>query len=218
MKQNNVFLFYYALTAVTILLAVSFFFLPANQKIINVILLAPVVFYLWVNALSPDYFSTPRWSPKLGAISIVFCLLGIFSYFVSTKMPNYLPDIPVATTKEVKTDTSTVTSVDNTELKEYFDKKFETLNTKIDNVGKQDFSVLGLTVPPSTQEEAVIGQIEAKDANLTEIPVYETASTEAQVLGSAKFGIRYSYTSKIDNWYKITEGWVEARWFNEVTP
>jgi len=133
---------------------------------------------------------------------ILFCILGIFAYFVATKLPNYLSKNPDLTIKEIKSD--------DTDLKNYFDKKFEILNTKIDSIGRRDFSVLGLT--------PIIGQIEAKDANLTEIPIYETASVKTNVVGSAKYGLSYPYFEKNESWYKIAEGWVEARWFNEVTP
>ena len=78
MKPHKVFLFYYSLVATTILLLVSFFLLPKPKNIANTVLLAPVVFFLWTHALNPDFFSAPKWSPKFGAIVLVFLLLGIF--------------------------------------------------------------------------------------------------------------------------------------------
>ncbi|MBI2066243.1 hypothetical protein HYT60_01950 [Candidatus Woesebacteria bacterium] len=222
MQLFKVFLFYYSLVATTILLLVSFFMLPKPQNLANTVLLAPVVFFLWTHALNPDFFSAPKWSPKLGAIILVFSFLGIFSYFLAIKFVKYLPNAsdPIlgATLEDIKQALSESNTRDN-ELRTYLESEISTLRTKIDSLGNKDLNVLGTTPPqnPALPEEAT-GQITAKDANLTEIAIYETSSQETKVVGSAKYGVVYPFYEKKDGWYKIAEGWVEARWFTEVNP
>lgn len=222
MKPNNVFLFYYSLVATTILLLASFFILPRPQNIANTILLAPVVFFLWTHALNPDFFTVPRWSPKLGAISLVFCILGIFAYFLSTKFSNYLPNIsPLTSSDPTLQDLKqsfTQSSMSDIELRNYLEKEIASLSSKIDSLGKKDLNILGLNSPPEDSTPPAIGQITAKDENLTDIAIYEGASQDSKVVGSAKYGVTYSFYEKNESWYKITEGWVEARWFMETNP
>jgi len=222
MKSNNVFLFYYSLVATTILLLASFFILPRPQNIANTILLAPVVFFLWTHTLNPDFFSAPKWSPKLGALSIVFCLLGIFSYFLFTKFSNYLPSKSLTSTdstlQELKQSLTQSNSKD-VEFRNQLEKEIGILSTKIDSLGVQDLNTLGVTTPAESPVPlTALGQITAKDANLTNIAIYESESEDSKVVGSAKYGITYPFYEKNDSWYKIAQGWVEARWFTEVNP
>jgi hypothetical protein len=223
MKLNNLFLFYNSLIATTILLLASFFILPKPQNIANTVLLAPVVFFFWVHALHPDFFSAPKWSPKLGVISIVLCLLGIFSYFLFTKLPNYLPgSSPLAgggtSLQELKQSIAESDSK-NVEFKNQLEKEIGKLSTKIDSIGISDLSVLGTAIPVDTPlPQKALGQITAKDANLTNIAIYETSSQDSKIVGAAKYGITYPYYEKKDSWCKIDGGWVEARWFTEVNP
>ena len=222
MQFFKVFLFYYSLVATTILLLVSFFMLPKPQNLANTILLAPVVFFLWTHALNPDFFSAPKWSPKLGAIILVFSLLGIFSYFLAAKFVNYLPNtspsISGATLEDIRRSLNESNTYNN-ELRTYLESEISTLKTKIDSLGNKDLNVLG-TAPPQNPAlpEGTIGQITAKDANLTEIAIYEANAQESKVAGSAKYGVVYPFYENTDGWYKIAEGWVEARWFTEVNP
>lgn len=214
MKSNNFFLFYYALVATTILLLVSFFILPKPQNILNTILLAPVVFYLWTHALNPDFFEAPKWSPRLGAIIMVFSLLGIFSYFMFMKLPNYISSTPDTALQEANQ-----TNVSDIELKNYLEKQIGILSTKIDSLGKRDLNTLGITLEQSSPlPESALGQITVKDSNLTDIAIYETESQNSKVVGSAKYEAIYPYYQKNSSWYKIEEGWVQARWFTEVSP
>src|SRR3990167_4729259 len=150
MQFFKVFLFYYSLVATTILLLVSFFMLPKPQNLANTILLAPVVFFLWTHALNPDFFSAPKWSPKFGAIILVFLLLGIFSYFLAFKFVKYLPNtsppLSDATLEEIK-QSLTESSTHNNELRTYLESEISTLRTKIDSLGSRDLNVLGTTSP-----------------------------------------------------------------------
>jgi hypothetical protein len=217
-KPNNIFLFYYSLAATTILLLASFFILPKPQNIANTILLAPVVFFLWTHALNPDFFSTPKWSPKLGAITIVFCLLGIFSYFLFTK---FSPAIPAGSPAlgEIKQGLNQ-SNADEKEFRTQLEAEINQLKTKIDSLGGRDLNVLGtVSLPESpTPSASSAGQITVKDANLTTVAIYETASQDSKVTGSAQYGVVYPFYEKTIDWYKISQGWVEARWFTEVTP
>ena len=220
MQFFKVFLFYYSLVATTILFFVSFFMLPKPQNLASTILLAPVVFFLWTHALNPDFFAAPKWSPKFGALILVFSFLGIFSYFLAVKFVRYLPNSPTsdATLEDIKQALSESNTHDS-ELRTYLETEIGTLRTKIDSLGNKDLNVLGLT--PSQNPvlpEGAAGQITAKDANLTEIAIYEANSQESKVVGSAKYGIVYPFYEKTEAWYKIAEGWVEARWFAEVNP
>jgi len=218
MKPGNVFLFYYSLAATTILLLASYFILPTPQNIANTIILAPVVFFLWTHALNPDFFSKPVWSPKFGAITIVFCLLGIFSYFLFTK---YSPGASSGNPNlsEIKQNLSQ-SSADEKEFRNKLETEISQLKTKIDSLGKMDLTVLGTASPPesSTPPAVVIGQITVKDANLTTVAIYETASQDAKVTGSAQYGVIYPFYEKANDWYKVSLGFVEARWFTEVNP
>lgn len=218
MKFLAVFLFYYALTATTILLLASFFILPKPQNIANTILLAPVVFFLWTHALNPDFFSKPIWSPKLGAITIVFCILGIFSYFLFTK---YSPGAPAGnmTLGEIKQSFSQ-SSADEKEFRIQLEAEINQLKAKIDSLGRSDLTVLGTITPPesSTPQASSIGQITLKDANLTTVAIYETASQDSKVAGSAQYGVTYPFYEKANDWYKVSQGFVEARWFTKVNP
>jgi hypothetical protein len=219
-KSNNVFLFYYSIAATTILLLASYFILPKPQNIANTILLAPVVFFLWTHALNPDFFSAPVWSPKLGAITIIFCLLGIFSYFLFAK---YSP--PVASggnpaLDEIKQSLNQ-SDADDKEFKTQLESEINELKTKIDSLGGRDLTVLGTVAPlesPTPAPVAPIGQITLKDANLTTVAIYETASPDGKVTGSAAYGVVYPFYEKANDWYKVSLGWVEARWFTEVNP
>jgi len=222
MQFFKILLFYYSLVATTILLFVSFFMLPKPQNLANTILLAPVVFFLWTHALNPDFFSAPKWSPKFGAIILVFLFLGIFSYFLAVKFVKYLPNtsnsFSGATIEDIKQALSELNTRDN-ELRTYLESEISTLRTKIDSLGNKDFNVLGTTPPQNPAlPEGAAGQITAKDANLTEIAIYEANSQESRVVGSAKFGVVYPFSETKDGWYKIGEGWIEARWFTELNP
>jgi hypothetical protein len=223
MKSSNVFLFYYALVATTILLLASFFILPSPQNLANTILLAPVVFFLWTHALNPDFFSAPKWSPKFGAIILVFLFLGIFSYFLAVK---FVKCLPVGTpgsfsnkTLEDITKSLDESNKSNNELRTYLESEIGMLKTKINTLGETDVSVLGTTQADSQPlPEGAVGKITPKDANLTEISIYESNSQESKVLGSAEYGIIYPFFEKSNDWYKISQGWVETRWFTEVSP
>jgi len=222
MQLFKVFLFYYSLVVTTILLLVSFFTLPKPQNLANIILLAPVVFFLWTHALNPDFFSAPKWSPKFGAIILVFLFLGIFSYFLAVKFVKYSPDASAslsgATLEDIKQSLSESNTYNN-ELRTYLEGEISTLKTKIDSLGNKDLNVLGTTPPQNPAlPEGATGQVTAKDANLTEIAIYEANSQESKVVGSAKYGVVYPFYENKDGWYKIAEGWVEARWFTEVNP
>jgi len=218
MKLGNVFLFYYSLAATTILLLASFFILPKPQNIANTILLAPVVFFLWTHALNPDFFSKPIWSPKLGAITIVFCILGIFSYFLFTK---YSPGAPAGnmTLGEIKQSLSQ-SSADEKEFRNQLEAEISQLKAKIDSLGARDLTILGTASLPesSTPQASSIGQITLKDANLTTVAIYETASQDSKVVGSAQYGVTYPFYEKANDWYKVSLGFVETRWFTEVNP
>lgn len=223
MRLFKVFLFYYSLVATTILILVSFFILPKPQNLANTVLLAPVVFLLWTHALNPDFFSAPKWSPKVGAIILVFLFLGIFSYFLAVKFVKYLPlntsgSISNATLEDIK-QSLTESNTRDKELRTYLENEISTLRTKIDSLGNRDLSVLGDTsLSQNVTPPVAIGRITAKDANLTTISIYESSSQDSKVVGSAGYGIVYPYYEKTTDWYKISQGWVEARWFAEVSP
>ncbi len=224
MNFNKLFLFYFSLVAITILFLVSPFFLPKPQNIINAVLLAPVAFFLWTHALNPDFFSAPKWSPKIGALILVFSFLGIFAYFLSVSFAKYLTfgSIAMPNSDAAINDIRQSLNETNTrdgEFKSYIEGELTTIKAKVDNLGARDVSVLGVTPTETpTLPAGTVGQITAKDANLTDIAIYETASVDSKVVGSAKYGITYPYSEKNEAWYKITEGWVEARWFVEVNP
>lgn len=139
MKPSNVFLFYYSLAATTILLLVSCFILPPPQNIANTIILAPVVFFLWTHALNPDFFSKPVWSPKFGAITIVFCLLGIFSYFLFAKFS------PATSSGNVNLgefkQNLNQSSADEKEFRNQLEAEINQLKAKIDSLGSRDVTV-----------------------------------------------------------------------------
>ena len=218
MKLLKVFLFYYALTATTILLLASFFILPKPQNIANTILLAPVVFFLWTQALNPDFFSAPKWSPKLGAITIVLCLLGIFSYFLFAK---FSPATPTGNMSldEIKQSLNQ-SGADEKEFRLQLEAEINQLKAKIDSLGRSDLTVLGTITPPesSTPPVASIGQITVKDANLTTVAIYAESSADSKVTGTAQYSVTYPFYEKAGGWYKIGQGFVEARWFTEVNP
>lgn len=218
MKPGNIFLFYYSLVATTILLLASYFILPPPQNIANTIILAPVVFFLWTHALNPDFFSKPVWSPKFGAITIVFCLLGIFSYFLFTK---YSPVAPSGNTAldEIRQNLNQ-SNADEKEFKTQLETEISQLKAKIDSLGSRDITVLGTVSLPEnpTPMPTSIGQITIKDANLTTVAIYETGSADSKVTGSAQYGVTYPFSEKSNGWYKISIGWVEARWFTEINP
>ena len=224
MKPHKVFLFYYSLVATTILLLVSFFLLPKPQNIANTVLLAPVVFFLWTHALNPDFFSAPKWSPKFGAIVLVFLLLGIFSYFLSFKFTKYLninssTPISEANLEEIKQYLSE-SNTQQSDLRDYLESELGGLKAKIDSLGNRDLTILGLSenAGGATPAPAAIGQVTIKDANLTQVPIHETSSQESKTVGSAEYGVNYPFYEKTSDWYKIAEGWVEGRWFTEVNP
>ncbi len=223
MQFFKTFLFYYALITTSILLLVSFFLLPKPQNLANTILLAPVVFFLWTNALNPDFFVAPKWSPKFGAIGLVFLFLGVFSYFLAFKFFKFIPvnnaNFVSTTILEDIKQSLNESKRQNSDLRTYLENEMNTLRVKIDSLGNKDLNILSTS---STKIEAlpegVMGQITIKDRNLTEIAVYETASKDNGIVGSAKYGIVYPFYNKTDGWYKIAEGWVESRWFAEVNP
>lgn len=223
MNSYKFFLFYYSLVVITILFLVAPFFLPKPQNIINAVLLTPVAFFLWTHALNPDFFSTPKWSPKIGALVLVFSLLGIFTYFLSVSFAKYLSfDVTTPNSGTALEDIEQTLNESGTwdgEFKSYLENELTTIKTKIDSLGSRDVNVLGV-IPMETPAlpAGAIGQITAKDANLTDIAIYEVGSGDSKVVGSAKYGITYPYSEKNETWYKITEGWVEARWFMEVNP
>ena len=108
----------------------------------------------------------------------------------------------------------------NKQVKSYLENEISILRIKIDSLGNRDLNVIGVTTPSENPAlpEAAIGQITAKDANLTRIAIYETNNPESKSVGSAEYGVVYPFYEKSGDWYKITQGWVEARWFTEVNP
>jgi len=143
-------------------------------------------------------------------------LLGIFSYFLSAK---YLPKSgPILDTTLGEIKQSLIESnAQDKEFRSHLENEIATLRIKIDTLGNRDLNVLGITIPsqsPSLPETA-IGQITAKDANLTRIAIYEKNSQESKSVGSAEYGVVYPFYEKSGDWYKISQGWVEARWFTE---
>src|SRR3990167_7363986 len=216
MSPSKFLLFYFSLVAVTILFFVSPFFLPKPQSIIDTVLLAPVVFFLWTHAFNPDFFAVPKWSPKAGALVLVFSILGIFTYFLSVGFAKYLGLGSIAAPQSDTAINDIRQSLNETgtregEFRNHLESELAILKAKVDSLGARDTNVLGITPADSVSPTpAVAGQITAKDANLTDIPIYETASAESKVVGSAKYGINYTFSEKNDSWYKITGGWVEA--------
>ena len=109
-------------------------------------------------------------------------------------------------------------NMDNTAFRNQVETEIGTLGTKIDNLGSRDLSVLGeatLTPSPTASPEASLGQITVKDANLTTVNVYQDSATDSAVVGTVQFGVTYPFYQKITDWYKISQGWVESRWFSE---
>jgi len=217
MKLFKFFLFYYGLIATTALLPVSYFLLPKPQNIANTILLIPVVFLFWTHAANPGSLPIPKWSQRFVIIVFILSLLGIFSYFLSTR---YLPSTPSnANLGEIK-QSLVESNAQEKEFRSHLEDEISILRMKIDSLGNRDLNVIGVTTPSEspTLPQAAIGQITAKDANLTRIAIYETNNPESKSVGSAEYGVVYPFYEKSGDWYKITQGWVEARWFAEVNP
>ena len=103
------------------------------------------------------------------------------------------------------------------EFRSRLEDEIATLRIKIDTLGNRDLNVIGLTTPSEnpTLPQAAIGQITAKDANLTRIAIYEKSNQQSKSVGSAEYGVVYPFYEKSGDWYKISQGWVEARWFTE---
>lgn len=136
--------------------------------------------------------------------------LGIFSYFLSAK---YLAQrLPGPTLDEIKK-SLVETNTQEKEFRDRLENEISTLKIKIDTLGNRDLSVLSVTTTG-----APLGQITVKDANLTKVPIYETNSQESRIVGSAEYGVVYPFFEKNSDWYKISQGWVEARWFTEIKP
>jgi len=218
MKLFKFFLFYYSLIATTILLPVSYFLLPKPQNIANTILLIPVVFLFWSYAANPSSLPTPKWSRRLVIVVFMVSSLGILSYFLSARS---FPNTPIFNTSldEIKQSLNQ-SNADEKEFRSHLEEEISTLRMKIDSLGNRDLNVIGVTAPAEspTLPEAAIGQITAKDANLTRIAIYENNNLESKTVGSAEYGVVYPFYEKSGDWYKITQGWVEARWFTEVSP
>lgn len=214
MRLFKVFLFYYALIATTTLLLASYFLLPKPLNIATTILLIPVAFLFWIHATDPANVSASKWSLRFMVVVFMLSSLGIFSYFLSAK---YLPkSAPILDTTLGEIKQSLIDS--NTQDKEFRDRlenEISTLKIKIDTLGNRDLSVLSVN---SSVPTGSLGQITAKDANLTKIPVYETIyeTNSQESLDSAQYGVVYPFFEKNGDWYKIAQGWVEARWFTEV--
>lgn len=218
MKLFKSFLFYYSLIVSTILLPVSYFFLPKPQNIANTILLIPVVFLFWTYAANPDFLAFPKWSQRFVLVVLMLSILGIFSYFLSTR---YFPSTPISRANLGEIQQSLIDSnAEEKEFRSYLENEISILRIKIDSLGNRDLNVIGVTAPSEnpTLPEAAIGQITAKDANLTRIAIYEKNTPESKSVGSAEYGVVYPFYEKSGDWYKITPGWVEARWFTEVNP
>lgn len=218
MKHYKIFLFYYSLIVTTVLLPVSYFLLPKPQNIANTILLIPVVFLFWKFAANPDSLPIPKWSQRFVIIVLILSLLGIFSYFLSTR---YFPTSPISSPSLGEIKQNLVESnAQEEEFRNRIENEISILRTKIDTLGNRDLNVIGVSAP--TQNPALpgvaVGQITAKDSNLTKIAIYETSSLESKSVGSAEYGVVYPFYEKGGNWYKISQGWVEARWFSEVNP
>src|SRR3972149_2911484 len=218
MKPLKSFLFYYSLIATTVLLPISYFLLPKPQNIANTILLIPVVFLFWTYAANPGSLPTPKWSQRLVIVVFMLSSLGILSYFLSSR---YFPSTPISNTSldEIKQSLNQ-SNAQEEEFRSHLEEEISTLRMKIDSLGNRDLNVIGVTAPaqsPTLPEEA-IGQITAKDANLTRIAIYETNNPESKSVGSAEYGVVYPFYEKSGDWYKITQGWVEARWFTKVNP
>jgi len=218
MKFSKLFLFYYGLIVTTILLPVSYFLLPKPQNMANTILLIPVVFLFWSYAANPGSLPIPKWSQRFVIIVSILCLLGIFSYFLSVR---YFPNTPISNESlgEIKKSLNQ-SDADEKEFRSRLEGEISILRMKIDSLGNRDLNVIGVTAPSEspTLPDTAIGQITAKDANLTKIAIYETSSPESKSVGSAEYGVVYPFYEKSGDWYKITQGWVEARWFTEVNP
>src|SRR3989304_5340920 len=218
MKFSKLFLFYYGLIVTTILLPVSYFLLPKPQNMANTILLIPVVFLFWSYAANPGSLPIPKWSQRFVIIVSILCLLGIFSYFLSVR---YFPNTPISNESlgEIKKSLNQ-SDADEKEFRSRLEGEISILRMKIDSLGNRDLNVIGVTAPSEspTLPDTAIGQITAKDANLTKIAIYETSSPESKSVGSAEYGGVYPFYEKSGDWYKITQGWVEARWFTEVNP
>ena len=141
--------------------------------------------------------------------------LGVFSSYLSAKyLPGSAPifDTTLGEIKQSLIDSNT----QDKEFREHLEDEISTLKVKIDTLGNRDLSVLSLTTPP--EGSAALGQITAKDANLTGIAIYETGSQQSRTVGTADYGIVYPFYAKSGNWYKISQGWVEARWFTQANP
>jgi len=218
MKLFKLFLFYYGLVATTVLLPISYFFLPKPQNIANTIILIPVVFLFWAHAANPGSLPTPKWSQRLVIVVFILSLLGIFSYFFSTR---YLPGSPISNANlgEIKQSLDE-SNAQEKEFRNRIEEEISTLRTKIDSLGNRDLNVIGVTSPSEspTPPETTLGQITIKDANLKTIAIYEVSSQDSKTVGSAEYGIVYPFYEKSNDWYKISQGWVEARWFTEVNP
>ena len=218
MKLFKFFLFYYSLIATTALLPVSYFLLPKPQNIANTILLIPVVFLFWTHAANPGSLPIPKWSQRFVIVVFILSLLGIFSYFLSVR---YFPNSPTSNSSlgEIK-QTLVESDAQEKEFRVHLENELSILRTKIDSLGNRDLNVIGVTAPAEspTLPQAAIGQITAKDANLTRIAIYEKNNLESKPVGSAEYGVVYPFYERSGDWYKITQGWVEARWFAEVNP
>ena len=142
MKLFKLFLFYYSLIATTVLLPVSYFFLPKPQNIANTILLIPVVFLFWSHAANPGSLPTAKWSQRLVIVVFILSLLGIFSYFFSTR---YLPGSPISNANlgEIKQSLNQ-SNAEEKEFRSYLEKEISTLRTKIDSLGNRDLNVKSL--------------------------------------------------------------------------
>lgn len=218
MKQIKIIIFYYGLIATTILLPVSYLLLPKPQNIANTIILIPVVFFFWSNVGNPGSSPTPKWSQRLLIMVFLLSILGTVSYFLSTKYSPkaFLSDTSLAGIKQSLDESDS----QEAEFRNRVEEELSILRMKIDSLGNRDLNVIGVTAPTESPKlaEGALGQITAKDANLTNITIYEGSSLESQTVGSAEYGVVYPFYEKSEGWYKITQGWVEARWFTEVSP
>jgi hypothetical protein len=218
MKPFKFFLFYYSLIVTTLLVPVSFFLLPKPQNTLNAILLLPVVFLFWTYAAKPDSLPAPKWSQRLVIVVFGLSILGIVSYFLSVRP---LPNTPFSgSSLDDIRQYLTQSNAQEEEFRKYLEKEISILRTKIDSLGNRDLNVIGVTAPtgnPISSQET-IGQITAQDPNLSTVAVYAESSLESQAVGTAEYGVIYPYYEKSGDWYRISQGWVEARWFTEIAP
>lgn len=199
MRKFEKFLFFYSITAATVLFISFGLFEPKPLNLISGILILPMIFYFWVKLTNPEKVSPEIWSLRFLAVIIIVSMLGIFGYYLAARNPIVLPTgnqillNPVSDTIPAKTPAVVSPATSSGE--------------SITDI------IYGTPTPLPTTFVVVKGN--------TAVNVYRDASTLSPVIGGLVPNESYPYSQKSGGWYKVylndsLQGWVSGSLVTEV--